>query len=96
VEVNAMSDLNYKELQSFMGQQEVTPKVLFQPTTIICSEVMTNFLTKKSYGSYIRGGKQFWRNYHREIKRKDAKSFLEVQYLSFSIEYKLLFKEENI
>jgi hypothetical protein len=44
--------------------------------------------TIKSYGPYIKNGKQFWRNYHREIKRTDAKSFLEIQYLELPDDYK--------
>ena len=49
-------------------------------------------INMKTFGPYMRNGKQFWRNYHRLIKRKDAKTFIEVQYLKLPIEYKPLFE----
>ncbi len=50
-------------------------------------------LTKKCYGPYMKHGKQHWRNYHREIKRKDAKTYWEVQYLNLSPEFKPIYSE---
>ena len=52
-------------------------------------------ITKKHYGPYIRNGKQYWRNYHREIKRKDAKTFLEIHYISLPMVFIPLFNEKE-
>ena len=51
---------------------------------------MFDFLKMKSFGPYIRNGKLFWRNYRRPIKRTDAKTFLEIEYLGLPIEFQPL------
>jgi len=55
---------------------------ILEPLQIKISYHLSRAMTMKSYGPYMRNGKQFWCNYHRLIKRKDAKALMEVQYMN--------------
>lgn len=78
-----------EELLEAFETHKMTPTVMLVPTE------MTKWLTQKSYGPYIRNHKQFWRNYHREIKHPLAKTYLEVSYINVVEAYKPLFCGEE-
>jgi hypothetical protein len=90
-----LTDLTENALEQTFGDWPESMAVRLQLTTIILNSMLAKSLNVKSFGPYVRHGKQFWRNYHREIKLQDAKTYWEVQYLGVPEVYPKICRDQN-